>query len=65
MRQSIARVSNVIQLLDHHSIILDESVILMAYEASLAHEAKEILSPDVAMQIIDHVRASMLDNQMN
>lgn len=62
-REAIARVSNCIQLLNRMFVKITDTSIILAYEASLAHKTKDLLSSDVALELADSVRAKIIDQQ--
>ncbi|KAJ1888203.1 Exosome complex component rrp4 [Kickxella alabastrina] len=58
-REAIARVANCIQLLNRLYVKITDTSIIFAYEASLPHAAKDLLTRDVAVELAHSVKASL------
>ncbi|XP_076343387.1 exosome complex component Rrp4 [Tachypleus tridentatus] len=55
-RETVARLRNCILGLAHHRILLYDTTILYSYEASLRHQCKDIMKPEVMLGISQLVR---------
>ncbi|KAI9474497.1 Exosome complex component rrp4 [Coemansia sp. RSA 989] len=58
-RESIARVANCIQLLNRLYVKITDTSIIFAYEASLGHAVKDLLTMDVATDLAHAVNARL------
>ncbi|VDO96194.1 unnamed protein product [Soboliphyme baturini] len=55
-RQVIARLRNCIEILGQNRVMLYDTSVVCAYDASIEHEVKDILKPEVALEIVQSVR---------
>ncbi|XP_061193167.1 exosome complex component RRP4-like [Saccostrea echinata] len=55
-REAVARLRNCIQLLAAHKMQLYDTSVLYTYEASLNFQIKDILKPEIGLEILDHTR---------
>uniref|UniRef100_A0A674HIM9 Exosome complex component RRP4 n=1 Tax=Taeniopygia guttata TaxID=59729 RepID=A0A674HIM9_TAEGU len=60
-REVISRLRNCIMALVTHKIMLFDTSILYCYEASLPHQIKDILKPEVTEEIVLEARQRLLD----
>ncbi|KAJ2317918.1 Exosome complex component rrp4 [Coemansia sp. RSA 2611] len=58
-RESIARVANCVQLLNRLYVRITDTSIIFAYEASLGHAVKDLLTMDVATELAHTVTARL------
>ncbi|KAJ2770040.1 Exosome complex component rrp4 [Coemansia nantahalensis] len=58
-REAIARVANCVQLLNRLYVKITETSVIFAYEESLGHAAKDLLSQDVAAELAHSVMARL------
>ncbi|KAJ2662412.1 Exosome complex component rrp4 [Coemansia sp. RSA 1200] len=61
-RETIARIANCIQLLNRLYVKITDTSIIFAYEASLGHAVKDLLTQDIATDLA-HAVKSRLDQQ--
>ncbi|KAJ2506966.1 Exosome complex component rrp4, partial [Coemansia sp. RSA 2049] len=61
-RETIARIANCIQLLNRLYVKITDTSIIFAYEASLGHAVKDLLTQDIATDLA-HAVNSRLDQQ--
>ncbi|KAI8324126.1 hypothetical protein GQ54DRAFT_257166 [Martensiomyces pterosporus] len=59
-RETIARVANCIHLLNRLFVKITDTSIIFAYEASLSHAVKDLLTQEVAVELADSVKARLL-----
>ncbi|ESN90974.1 hypothetical protein HELRODRAFT_116445 [Helobdella robusta] len=52
----VSRVRNSILLLSEHDIMLYDNTIIVAYEASMQYQVKDLLKPDISREVADIVR---------
>ncbi|XP_039576237.1 exosome complex component RRP4 [Passer montanus] len=62
-REVISRLRNCIMALVAHKIMLFDTSILYCYEASLPHQIKDILKPEVTEEIVLEARQRLLDSE--
>ncbi|XP_062608711.1 exosome complex component RRP4-like [Saccostrea cucullata] len=55
-REAVSRLRNCIQLLATHKMQLYDTSVLYTYEASLNFQIKDILKPEIGLEILDHTR---------
>ncbi|XP_013780217.1 exosome complex component RRP4-like [Limulus polyphemus] len=55
-RETVARLRNCILALARHRLLLYDTTILYSYEASLRHQCKDIMKPEVMLEISQLVR---------
>lgn len=60
-REVISRLRNCIMALVTHKMMLFDTSILYCYEASLPHQIKDILKPEVTEEIVLEARQRLLD----
>eukprot|EP00112_Aurelia_sp_Birch-Aquarium-sp1_P021747 Seg593.5 transcript_id=Seg593.5/GoldUCD/mRNA.D3Y31 product="Exosome complex component RRP4" pseudo=true protein_id=Seg593.5/GoldUCD/D3Y31 len=58
-RQVIARLQNCISCLAEHRVLLYDTTILYAYEASLRFKVKDLLRPEIQEEIVDETRMNV------
>lgn len=58
-REVIARLNNCISALANHGVLLYDTSVTFAYEASLKYDVKELLKPDVQIELVDSTRRSL------
>ena len=54
--------SNCIEALAKHEIVLDETIINYAYDASLDYQLRDLLKLDVQEQIVLHAKQEMISH---
>lgn len=62
-REVISRLRNCVVLLVTQRMMLFDTSILYCYEASLAHQIKDILKPEVMEEIMLETRQRLLDQE--
>lgn len=58
-RQVIARLKNCIEMLARHGVQLYDTSVTYAYEASLKYDVKDLLKPEVQIDVVDNTRRNL------
>ena len=58
-REAIARLRNCINALAKYGVLLYDTSITFAYEASLKYDIKDLLKPDIQHELVDSTRRNL------
>jgi len=58
-RESIARLRNCISAMSSHGVLLYDTSITFAFEASLKYDIKDLLKPDIQVELVDATRRNL------
>ncbi|XP_066913739.1 exosome complex component RRP4-like [Clytia hemisphaerica] len=58
-RESIARLRNCISAMASHGVLLYDTSITFAFEASLKYDIKDLLKPDIQVELVDATRRNL------
>uniref|UniRef100_UPI00358EEE5E exosome complex component RRP4 n=1 Tax=Myxine glutinosa TaxID=7769 RepID=UPI00358EEE5E len=62
-REVISRLRNCVIILAHHRLSLSDTSVTYCYEASMAHEIKDITKPEISEEILLETRQRLLEQQ--
>uniref|UniRef100_A0A8C4QCP9 Exosome component 2 n=1 Tax=Eptatretus burgeri TaxID=7764 RepID=A0A8C4QCP9_EPTBU len=62
-REVISRLRNCVIILAHHRLALSDTSVTYCYEASMAHEIKDITKPEISEEILLETRQRLLEQR--